>query len=73
MTSGPSDWLTVEQARRIAQCGAKLLYREIRAGRLRAAIIGGRRDLRIHRSWIDEWLMRCATPIEITPRRRGAA
>ena len=70
--STSSDWLTVEQARNIAQCGAKLLYREIKAGRLRAARIGGRRDLRIQRSWIDEWLTRCATPIEIAPRR-GAA
>ena len=67
------DWLTVEQARRIVQCGAKLLYREIRAGRLRAATIGGRTDLRIHRLWIDEYLTRCAAPIEISPRRRGAA
>lgn len=71
-SSTSSDWLTVKQVCTIAQCGTKLLYREIKAGRLRAAIIGGRRDLRIHRSWIDEWLTRCATPIEITPRR-GAA
>ncbi len=71
--STPSVWLTVKQARRTAQCGAKLLYREIKAGRLRAARIGGRRDLRIHQTWVDEWLTRCATPVEITPRRRGAA
>ncbi len=73
MTSGPSDWLTIKESCPVAKCGPKLIYREIKAGRLRAARIGGRRDLRIHRSWIDEWLMRCATPIEITPRRRGAA
>lgn len=59
------DWLTVEQARHVVQCGTKLLYREIRAGRLRAARIGNRRDLRIHRSWIDEWLTRSSTPVEI--------
>lgn len=70
-SSAPSDWLTVEQARQIAQCGVKLLYREVKVGRLRAARLGGRRDLRIHRTWIDEWLMRCATPTEIS--RRGAA
>jgi excisionase family DNA binding protein len=60
-----TPWLTVEQARDIAQCGPKLLYREIRAGRLRAARIGGRRDLRIHRDWIDEWLTRSAEPVEV--------
>jgi excisionase family DNA binding protein len=65
----PLLWLTVEQARQIAQCGAKLIYREIRAGRLRAARIGNRRDLRIHRGWIDEWLEASARPVEIRPLR----
>jgi hypothetical protein len=46
----------------------KLLYREIRAGRLRAVTIGNRRDLRIHRTWIDDWLTAAATPKEV---RRG--
>lgn len=57
-----SPWLKVEQARRVAQCGAKLLYREIKAGRLRAARLGGRRDIRIHRQWIDEWLSNLEHP-----------
>jgi excisionase family DNA binding protein len=60
-----SPWLTVDQARQIAECGAKLLYREIRAGRFRAARIGNRRDLRIHRTWVDEWLEASAAPIEV--------
>ena len=73
MTSAPSEWLTIKQARQIAQCGPKLLYREIKAGRLRAARIGGRRDLRVHRNWINAWLEASSTPVEIRPRRRGAA
>jgi excisionase family DNA binding protein len=68
-----TDWLTVEQARRVAQCGAKLLYREIRAGRLRTARLGGRRDLRIHTTWVNEWLERSAGPLEIVPPRRAKA
>jgi excisionase family DNA binding protein len=65
LTSSTTPWLTVEQAAAIAQCGIRLLYREIKAGRLRAARIGGRRDLRIHRDWIDSWLTASAEPIEV--------
>jgi excisionase family DNA binding protein len=64
-----SPWLTIEEARRIAKCGPKLLYREIKAGRLRAARLGGRRDIRVHVDWISDWLERSAQPIEITPLR----
>jgi excisionase family DNA binding protein len=42
-----------------------LLYREIKAGRLRSARIGARRDIRIHRDWIDEWLIAASTPMEV--------
>ena len=44
-----------------ARCGSKLIYREVRAGRLRAARVGGRRELRLLDQWIDEWLVRCST------------
>jgi excisionase family DNA binding protein len=67
-----SPWLTVKEAAAVAKCGAKLIYREVRAGRLRAARIGARRDLRIHRCWVDEWLEASATPVEVHPHR-GAA
>jgi excisionase family DNA binding protein len=52
-----SPWLTAEGAAAYAQCGVKLVYREIAAGRLRAARVGGRRDLRLLASWIDDWLI----------------
>lgn len=60
-----TDWLTVREACPVAKVGPKTVYREIAAGRLRAARIGGRRDLRIHRRWIDEWLERTASVIEV--------
>jgi excisionase family DNA binding protein len=67
-----SPWLTVAESAEIAKVGRKLIYREIKAGRLRAATIGGRRDLRIHRDWIDQWLERSATPV-IVNSKKGAA
>jgi excisionase family DNA binding protein len=62
MDTEPRPWLTVEDAANRARCGPKLIYREVRAGRLRAARIGGRRELRFTAEWIDEWLMRAAEP-----------
>lgn len=63
-----SPWLNVAECAARAKCGPKLIYREVAAGRLRAARIGSRRDLRIHVSWLDEFLERSATPVEITKR-----
>ncbi len=57
-----SPWLTVTEAARRARCGVKTIYREVRAGRLRAARIGGRRELRLLQVWVDEWLLQATTP-----------
>jgi predicted DNA-binding transcriptional regulator AlpA len=61
-----SPWLTAEQAAARAQVGVKLIYREAQpGGRLRAARIGGRRELRFLASWIDQWLEASSTPVEV--------
>ena len=39
-------WLTVRQAAERAQCGVKLIDREVKVGRLRAVRVGGRRSPR---------------------------
>ena len=55
--SGPAAWLTATEAAQRARCGSKLIYREVKAGRLRAARIGGRRELRFLPEWVDIWLL----------------
>jgi excisionase family DNA binding protein len=50
-------WLKVREAADRARCGPKTIYRAVRAGQLRAARIGGRRELRFLESWIDQWLI----------------
>lgn len=56
-----SPWLTVEEAALRARCGVKTIYREVRAGRLRAARVGGRRELRLLPEWVDDWLLKTTT------------
>jgi excisionase family DNA binding protein len=63
VTSTP--WLTVNEAADRARCGPKLIYREVRAGRLQAARVGGRRELRLLSEWVDEWLLRMTTPTRV--------
>jgi excisionase family DNA binding protein len=55
--SSSSPWLTVNEAAERARCGPKLIYREVAAGRLKAARVGGRRELRILPGWVDQWLL----------------
>jgi len=51
-----SPWLKIDEAASRAQCGGKLLYREVQVGRLRAVKVGGRRSLRFRAEWVDAWL-----------------
>jgi excisionase family DNA binding protein len=56
-TATPTPWLTVTESAERARCGVKVIYAEVRAGRLKAARIGGRRELRLLPEWIDQWLI----------------
>jgi excisionase family DNA binding protein len=58
-------WFTVLQAAAAAQVGKKTIYNAVKAGRLRAARIGGGRNLRIHKDWISDWLTASSTPVEV--------
>ena len=61
----PTPWLRVDEAADRAKCSRKTLYKEVKAKRLRAAVIGGRRELRFRAEWVDEWLERTSAPVEI--------
>jgi excisionase family DNA binding protein len=52
----------VKEAASRAKCGVKMIYREVAAGKLRAARVGGRRELRLRKEWIDQWLDETAPP-----------
>jgi len=67
-----SPWLTADEAAAYTHRGRRFLAREVKAGRLRAARVGGRAELLFRREWLDAWLEDLATPVML-PRRRGVA
>jgi len=69
MPNDDSPWFTPKDCSRRAQCGVKMIYNAIKTGQLRAARIGARRDIRIHRDWLDEWLVAASTPVEFRLRK----
>lgn len=64
----PIVWLTPEQAAARAQVGKRVIYNEVRAGRLKAAKVGGRRELRLRPEYVDAWLEQCANETETKDR-----
>jgi excisionase family DNA binding protein len=65
-----TPWLTAGEAAERIRISKKTLYQEVGAGRLRAARIGGRRNLRFLPEWCDQYLEASATPVEVFPRPR---
>ena len=55
-------WLKIAEAAKRAQCGEATIRREVRAGRLRAVKVGGRRSLRFRADWVDDWLQAGSAP-----------
>jgi excisionase family DNA binding protein len=51
-----SPWLRIREASVYANVGRKLLYAAVRSGRLRAARLGGRREIRVRKEWIDSYV-----------------
>lgn len=66
-----SPWMTAKEAATYLKCGRDFIHREIKAGRLQAARIGGHREIRTRAEWCDQWVTDQATPVLIGARRRA--
>ena len=65
-TPNHTEWRTVVQEARRVQTSPRTLYTACRAGQLRHARVGGRRDIRLRPEWTDAWLERSSTPVEVS-------
>ena len=58
-----SPWLTAADAATYLKRGRRFVLREIHAGRLRAARIGGRGEVLLRREWCDQWVSVRSKPV----------
>jgi excisionase family DNA binding protein len=66
-----SPWMTAAELATYLKRGRRFVLREIHAGRLRAARIGGRGEVLSCRAWADQWVQDQATPVTMPTRRRA--
>lgn len=66
-----SPWFTLADAAAYTKRGKRFLAREVNAGRLRAARVGGRGEILTRPEWCDEWIESQAAPVMVAPRRRA--
>lgn len=66
-----SPWKTLAEAGARVGHGQRFLRREWKSGRLRGAVIGGKKQVLTRDEWVDEWVIDHATPI-VQPARRRA-
>jgi excisionase family DNA binding protein len=66
-----TPWLNLEMAAAYIKRGKRFVSGEVKAGRLRAARVGGRGELLFRREWLDEFLEALAKPIVVDMRRRA--
>lgn len=65
-----SPWMTSTDAATYLKRGKKFLLREIRAGRLKAARVGGRGEILTRAEWCDEWVAGQAIIVPVPLRTR---
>ena len=64
-------WLTAAEAAAYIKRGRRFVLREIHAGRIRAARIGGRGEILTRAEWLDDYVEQQAAPVMLSARRRA--
>lgn len=65
-----TPWLTAAEAAAYLKRGRRFVLREIKSGRLRGAIVGGRQEVLTRTEWCDRWVDDHTTPVAMPTRRR---
>jgi excisionase family DNA binding protein len=67
-----SPWLTLAQAAAYLHRGRRFVRDEIRQGRLRAALVGGRHETLTCTAWLDEYVQAQSAIVPLLHRQRTA-
>lgn len=62
------NWKTADQAGAYIHRSGRFVKKEIKAGRLRGAVVGGRREVITCDEWCDDWVRERAQPVELPYR-----
>lgn len=65
-------WRNAKQAGERINKSPRFIVREVRAGRLRAARIGGRGEILTCDEWLDEYVERQAQPVSVVPLKKAS-
>jgi excisionase family DNA binding protein len=66
-----SPWLSVKEAAAYTRRGRRYLRKQVEAGKLRAAVVGGKREHLFRREWLDQFLEDLTMPVVVNLRRRA--
>jgi excisionase family DNA binding protein len=55
-TSGAPEWLSAQQAADFISVSKEYIYDACRVGGLRHTRLGGKRNIRLRRDWITDWM-----------------
>jgi hypothetical protein len=65
--------MTATEAAAYMKRGRRWVLTEIKSGRLRGAVVGGRGEILTRREWCDQWVDDHTTPRELTSSTRRRA
>jgi hypothetical protein len=66
-----SPWLNLELAAAYLFRSRRFVRKQIRQGKLRAALVGGKKEILTRREWCDDWAAEQAAPVPFPTRRRA--
>ena len=66
-----TPWLTIREAAAYARRGPRQIRRAVHDGRLRAAIVGERKQILTRREWLDQMITDEANVMSWPARRRS--
>ena len=65
-----SPWMNLSQAAAYLFRGRRFIRKAITDGKLRAAVVGGKREILTRREWCDQYVEEQVGPVSLQVRRR---